>query len=281
VTPPPRLLLALDMDGTLLRDDKSIAAEDAAAIRAAADQGIAVTLATGRLSSGALPTAQELGLSTPLVCADGGLLIDPRTGTALERRAIAAPHAALAVDALMSHNLVPFVFLADSIHCDEAGAQHRAIVEVWSRDLVIHPSLATATAWRQPDSVSLTVGLGARSAVERASQHLRERHADLLDTVHFGMNGLTLWAVRSLPHGCDKGDMLVRLAERMGLPLAQVAVVGDWYNDLGMFKRAGRSFAMGQAPDVVKTAATDLLRSTSATGGGIAEALAALQATRL
>lgn len=276
---PPRFLLAVDMDGTLLRDDKTIAEEDATAIREAASHGIAVTIATGRLATGSLPTARALGLSTPLVCADGGLMIDPRTGTALERRPIAAEHAALAVDALRSHQLIPFVFLADSIHCDETGAPHRAFVEVWSREVVIHRSLAEAEAWRQPDAVALTVGLGPRDAVERASQHLRDNHAHALDTVHFGMNGLTLWAVRSLPRGCDKGEMLGRLAGRLGVPAARVAAVGDWFNDLGMFKMAGRSFAMGQAPDVVKAAATDVLHASSATGGGIAEALAALRAS--
>src|SRR5690606_636649 len=114
--PEPRYLLAVDMDGTLLRDDKSIAPEDAAAIRAAPEHGIAVTIATGRLTAGALPVARELGLSTPLVCADGAVLVDPVQGTLLHRRSILAERASHAVDALLGHGLVPYVFLADSIH---------------------------------------------------------------------------------------------------------------------------------------------------------------------
>jgi hydroxymethylpyrimidine pyrophosphatase-like HAD family hydrolase len=43
-----------------------------------------------------------------------------------------------------------------------------------------------------------------------------------------------------------------------------------------MFRYAGRSFAMGHAPAIVRDAATDVLRSTSAAGGGVAEAIAAL-----
>jgi hydroxymethylpyrimidine pyrophosphatase-like HAD family hydrolase len=272
----PRFLLAIDMDGTLLRDDKTIAAEDAAAIREAPSHGIAVTLATGRLTTGTLPTARELGLSTPLVCADGGLLVDVETGAPLHRRAIPADRAIIAVDALVAHGLIPYVFLADAIHCEEAGARHRAVVDVWSQDVVVHASLAGAVAWQQPNSVSLTVGIGARASVERASEHLRDAHGDALDTVHFGMNGMSLWAVRSLPRGCDKGEMLARLALRMDVPRARVAAIGDWFNDVGMFKYAGRSFAMGQAPAVVREAATDVVVSTSATGGGVAEAIAAL-----
>ena len=105
---------------------------------------------------------------------------------------------------------------------------------------------------------------------------MRTVHADALDTVHFGMGGMTLWAVRSLPRGCDKGEMLARLAAHIGIPRTGVAAIGDWFNDVGMFKYAARSFAMGQAPDIVRQAATHVVKSTSATGGGVAEAIAAL-----
>jgi hydroxymethylpyrimidine pyrophosphatase-like HAD family hydrolase len=73
--------------------------------------------------------------------------------------------------------------------------------------------------------------------------------------------------------------MLAQLAQRLGVPRARVAAVGDWLNDVGMFAFAGRSFAMGHAPSIVQSAATDVLRSTSRAGGGVAEAIAALIAT--
>ncbi|MES1207981.1 MAG: HAD family hydrolase [Pseudomonadota bacterium] len=279
-TDAPRFLLAIDMDGTLLRDDKTVAPEDAAAIRGAAAHGIAVTLATGRLTTGTLPTARLLGLSTPLVCADGGLLINATTGAPIHRRTIPTERASVAVDAMVSHGLIPYVFMADAIHCDADGQKHRAVVDTWTTELVVHPSLPLASAWRQPEGVSMTVGIGARADVERVSAHLRDAHCGALDTVHFGMGGMTMWAVRSLPHGCDKGEMLARLSALVSVPRARVAAIGDWYNDLGMFAYAGRSFAMGQAPDAVRGAATDVVRSTSATGGGVAEAIAALRAQR-
>lgn len=277
-TPPPRGLVALDLDGTLLRDDKSVADADARAIATALNRGFAVTLATGRLVTGTLPTARQLGLATPLICADGGLLVDPVTGTAIERRAIAIPDAEAALGALASHGLTPYVFSADAIHCETAGTAYRAIVDTWSRQIVVHPTLSTAEGWRHPEGIALTVGIGGREAVESASEHLRQTHADTFDTVHFNLGRSAIWAVRSLPRGCDKGDMLTRLARRLGLPRERVAAVGDWFNDLGMFGAAGRSFAMGQAPELVRKAATDHLAATSASGGGVAEALGKLLA---
>jgi Cof subfamily protein (haloacid dehalogenase superfamily) len=273
---PPRYLLAVDMDGTLLKDDKTIAAEDVAAIRAAPAHGIAVTIATGRLTTGTLPVARELGLSLPLVCADGAVLVDPVAGSVLVRRSMASEHAAGAVAAIAQHGLVPFVFLADEIHCEPSGDPHRPWVETWTRQIVVHGSLAAAAAWREPEVVAMTLGIGSEAAVLRAADHLRAEHAAALDTVHFGLSGASVWALRSLPSGCDKGTMLARLARDLGLPPSRVAAVGDWFNDLGMFKYAGRSFAMAHAPAPVRGAASDVLRASSVRGGGVAEAIAAL-----
>jgi HAD superfamily hydrolase (TIGR01484 family) len=272
----PPFLLALDLDGTLLRDDKTIAPEDAAAIREATTRGMVITIATGRLASGALPIARRLRLTTPLICADGGLLVDPRTGAVLDRRVIAALDATAIVEALAAHGLAPFVFLADAIHCGADGEKHRGLVDTWSKNIVVHGSMGEISAWRTTEGVAVTVGLGDRPLVERASAHLRETYPGTLDTVCFGMSEKSVWAVRSLPHGCDKGEMLGRLAGRLGVSRERVAVVGDWLNDLGMFAIAGQSFAMAQAPEIVKRAATCTLGASSVTGGGVAEAIAAL-----
>ncbi len=47
----------------------------------------------------------------------------------------------------------------------------------------------------------------------------------------------------------NKGDGVAAIAQAAGVPLAQVAVIGDMPNDLPMFARAGLSIAMGQAPE--------------------------------
>lgn len=273
-TPP--WLVALDMDGTLLRDDKTVAEVDARAIADARRRGVAVTLATGRLVSGALPFARELGLDIPLICADGGLIVDVASGRALHRIAIEPPLARDALAALDRHTLVPFVFLEDTIHTVPAGAPLTGLVRTWSEDVVAHPSVAAFQAGCAHRPVALTVGIGREEHVLRCADDLARTHGSALETVVFAFGAEDRWAIRSLPGGCDKGLALRSLAERLGVAMERTAVVGDWINDLGMFRAAGRSFAMGQAPEEVKREATDRLRATSATGGGIAEALAAL-----
>ena len=57
------------------------------------------------------------------------------------------------------------------------------------------------------------------------------------------------------PEGGNKGAALARLAAALGVSLNQTAVAGDSENDLSMFAVAGRTYAMGNAADVLREVA--------------------------
>lgn len=67
-------LVVLDLDGTLLTDDKRITPRTAAAIRAGRERGVRFVLATARPFCSARPYAASLGLEGPLVCYNGALV---------------------------------------------------------------------------------------------------------------------------------------------------------------------------------------------------------------
>ena len=56
----------------------------------------------------------------------------------------------------------------------------------------------------------------------------------------------------------NKGDGVSALCDRVGVSLSRPAVIGDMFNDVQMFARAGYSIAMGQAPEAVKQRANAL-----------------------
>ena len=70
----PIRLIALDIDGTMIDDDLEVGPRTRAAIRAALDRDVAVSLVTGRMVSSAMRFARDLGLREPVVGYQGGLI---------------------------------------------------------------------------------------------------------------------------------------------------------------------------------------------------------------
>src|SRR3569832_763992 len=69
-------LLALDVDGTLLRRDGTVHPEDHAAIGRVRAAGVAVTIVTGRMYSGTEAVARSVGIEGPIACVDGSHIVD-------------------------------------------------------------------------------------------------------------------------------------------------------------------------------------------------------------
>lgn len=259
-------LLALDLDGTLLRDDGTVDPRDEAAIRRARAAGCAVTLATGRVTAATIHVARALGLDAPLICADGRILADPTTGATMELFAVPRRESALAI--LREHALAPLHVTPHDIVHEPSVAEHLGYVSsAWERI-----ECATALEDVAGDEVVMVLGLGEPAAVLRACGVLGERLGPVVDITAFPL-GAGPHAVRVRAPGHDKQTGLLRLAESLHVPRERVAAVGDWFNDIGMLQWAGRSFAMDGAPQAVRDAASEVLDVRAGRGGGVARAI--------
>lgn len=84
------------------------------------------------------------------------------------------------------------------------------------------------------------------------------------DNFHVTISGFG-WVDLIIP-GCDKGNGLKKLLQRWRLSPDELAVFGDGENDLTMFKLAGHAYAMANANDTVKAAATDIAPTNNEQG---------------
>jgi len=266
----PRLL-ALDLDGTLLLRQGSMHEDDVAAIAHARSQGVIVTLATGRLVTGTLPTAKSLDLDAPMVCGDGATIACSKTGRLLDHEALDLHTVEGLLENIAAHDLVPYVFGHDAIHCEASGHAHGDYVRIWTEQIHFHDRLADAKAWRADGHVAMTLAIGERDRVEALERTLATSHGETVSTTQFSAFGP--WALRTSAAGCSKGAALERVAQRLGIPRDDVVAVGDWINDVSMFGYAGRSFVMNGAPENVAKTATDRLRANAGAGRGVAEAI--------
>ena len=256
-------VFAVDLDGTLVRRDHTIAPDDAEALHELVARGTPVVLATGRFPGGVQEVRRVLGRRFPAACVDGAIVLDD-AGACVESHVVAAT----VVDAFVTHagalGLRCFAFGRDHVVCAACHADHLAYVEGWARG---HRVELRA---RAGDAASMVLALGERAAVEGLAFACDA--SVVFDRFALGSSGV--WAGRLRHVAADKGTAVRAWARRLAGVNARIVAVGNDDNDLPLFRVADRSFAMADAPAHVRAAATRVLRADAMHGGGVAEACA-------
>jgi Cof subfamily protein (haloacid dehalogenase superfamily) len=261
-------LLALDLDGTLLRSDQRVDERDIAAITELQAAGVTVTIVTGRLHSGSTGAARACAIQGAIACVEGSHLVEIASGQTLAHHGMSEDVAAAVRGAVTRNGLTPFVFDATGIHHEHAGAPFANYIRTWSPNLRV---VEEDVVWQTVPLAAVAVGDEAGVAAAHAA--LRDRAHEVF-SISFGIHSLPgRHALLVRTAGPTKGTALAELCRLAGCSLAEAVAVGDWFNDVPMFEVAGRSFVMGSAPEAVSAKATDLLTQTAGAGGGIAEAV--------
>jgi Cof subfamily protein (haloacid dehalogenase superfamily) len=267
-------LLALDVDGTLIRRDGSIHGEDLEALHRLRAAGVPVTLATGRLYSGTRTVAQQAGISGPIACVDGSHIVGAERGEHHYTRPISGAAAAALRGIAERNRAACFLFAQDGIVHDGSGEPFAHYVRTWSPVVEVVDRVTAHPSWEHEHGLMALVAVGTEAQIRDAEAEIMAELAAAACVLsfpvsrHLGAFGMVVRAA-----GPTKGTAISWLAGHYGCSTSEVVAVGDWINDVPMFRAAGRSFAMMQAPAAVKAAATDTLEAHGEEGGGVAEAI--------
>jgi len=248
----PIRLIALDIDGTLIGDDHDIGPRTMAAVAAAMERDVAVSLVTGRMVSSALRFARELGLTGPLIGYQGGLIrampeVDTRRlGKLLLHTPLQPDVAREVVQWTRDHGLDPhvnhlerFILRADDPRADDYSAFMGARAELVPDLLgaITHP-------------VTKVLAVGEPPAPDEAAPIARAHFAGRADVTISHPRFLEFIAP-----GVSKGRAVRWLARRLRIPLAATLAIGDQWNDLEMLAEVGHGTAMPSAPAEVRAVA--------------------------
>ncbi|MBT2413455.1 Cof-type HAD-IIB family hydrolase [Streptomyces sp. ISL-12] len=249
----PRLI-ATDLDGTLLRDDKSVSPRTVAALAAAEEAGIEVFFVTGRPARWMDVVSDHVHGHGLAICGNGAAVVDLHGGPGSHRfvkvRALArenaldtvrllreaAPGTVYAVEQTYGFNQEPeypkmHLEVPDVLRPAEEllGPDGPAPDEPVLKILAFHPTI-------EPDAF-LTL---ARLAVGDRANVTRSSPSALLEI--------------SGPDVSKASTLALCCAER-GISHEEVVAFGDMPNDVEMLTWAGQSYAMGNAhPDAVAAA---------------------------
>jgi len=256
VSAPVRLLLC-DVDGTLVRPDKSLSDAVIAAVARAQAAGIDVSIISARPMTGMLWIAARLDLKTPMAAFNGATIFDA-DGTVRAAEHLPEPEARAALALIDQPGIDPWVFADGKWYARDREGAH-AQRERGSAG--IEPTVVTDFA---PTLARADKIVGVCDDHDRLAR-LEPQVAAATGTAATVARS-QLYYLDVTPRSGNKGDGIAALAAACGVPLEQVAVIGDQRNDLAMFARAGLSVAMGQGPDDVRAAATHVTRSNDEDG---------------
>ncbi|WP_437325559.1 HAD family hydrolase [Sorangium sp. So ce381] len=244
-------LVALDLDGTLLRTDGSISARTRSALAMAEAAGLTLMSVTARPPRRVRQVAAQTGLRGTAICSNGGLVYDVTNDAVLRQNLLPAAAASVLIESLRA--AVPGVAFAV-----EAGIQYGC-----ERGYVIpgeHPNDRDDPRMRRDDAVALCREGVTKLIVQHAGWTLEEllevtrAHAGALASVtHSGSNFVEVAAA-----GVTKALALEAYCAEHGIAAAQVIAFGDMPNDLPMLGWAGRGVAVANAHPHVLAAADEV-----------------------
>ncbi len=249
---PIRLLIA-DVDGTLVTPDKKLTERSCVAIERLRAAGIQFTITSGRPPRGMGMLVEPLRLELPLAAFNGGIFVQPDLITVIEQRTLPPAVAGEVVDHLLGAGLDVWVYRGADWLIRNASAPHVANEQA----TVQFAPTVTGDLGRTLDGVVKIVGVSDdRSLVIRCEAELRQgvgAHASVARSQPYYLD---------VTHPDANKGMVVRLdAHVLGIPLDQIATIGDMPNDVLMFGVGGTSIAMGNASPEVQRAARHVTTS--------------------
>jgi len=246
-----RWFIALDVDGTVLREDGSLSDQVVKQVQRVQKLGHEVTLCTGRSVAMTLPVLEKLGIVPAyIVCANGAITLrrDPDAPVAYVRDHVETFDPAEVLTTIRSHLSGARYAVEDEFGAFLYSGGEFPEGEIANGTRVEFEGLLGARATRV---VVISPGHAIEdflAVVERMGLH----------RVSYNV-GWTAW-LDIAPDGVNKSVALERVRDKLGIPRERVMAIGDGRNDIEMLEWAadrGRGVAMGQSPTEVKTAASE------------------------
>jgi len=260
-------LLVLDVDGTLLNEEKAISKRTLAALLKVQQMGVRIALASGRPTYGLLPIAKslELGLYGGFILSyNGSQIIDAKNGEVLFERRINPEMIPYIEKKAIKNGFALFTYHDDTLLTntpDNVHVQEEATLN--NLKLITEEEFSTAIDFAPCKCMLVSDDEEALTDLEN---HWKKRLDGVLDVFRSEPYFLEV-----VPCTVDKANTLAVLLEYLDIRRDEVLAIGDGVCDVAMIQLAGMGVAMGNSVDSVKICA-DYTTDTNG-NDGVAQAV--------
>ena len=247
-------LIVTDFDGTLVKSDGTISENTRNAIAEYIENGGRFAISTGRMPSGILARARELGLHGMLCCGQGSVIVDIDSEEAVFTNRMSNETAILICKKMEAMGLHIHVYTLWDYYSnmdDDALKYYESVVK--SKAIVIDKEPISKFVAREKIEPYKIMAMVYPKDNERVQNELKkENFPDCYVTKSNEM------LVETGNSNSSKGTAVAYLAQRYNVPLQRTIAVGDQLNDLPMLKIAGLGIAVKNADSALKEFAITL-----------------------
>jgi len=255
-------LIAIDLDGTLLNNEKELSSTNSLAIKNAQESGLKIVLASGRPPFAIFPIINMLGITGYFIACNGALLIETRNQNVLVDIALNFQDTKQIISKVRKHDLNFFLYKGmdsfieksefEEIMARETRIKRPTIVE----DLIKEGPLT-------PNKVQINSGNSGK--LERILRELRNEMPQINLSYQAGKY------IEIMHKGATKEVALAYACGLARISPAQVAAIGNAENDLGMLGFSSLSVSVENATHYIQEVSKWLVSSNDQ--DGVAQAI--------
>ena len=252
-------LIVFDLDGTLLNNNGEIGKESIRLVKELKQKGVRFTIASGRLHSAILQHAKSLDLKTPLITLDGSLIKSLDNKIIFESY-IPSKYVKRALKLADLYLLKIALCHAYAIYYSETSSLIPDLVEKFGAKYVEVESYEPYLS----NTLEMVMVGEYKREIREVVRRLSFPHAFGLDVSFYKSHRKgDIYFFEARKRGVSKGKGLIRLAKLLKLNIHEIAVLGDWYNDLQLFKTDALKIAMANAVTEIKNLSDFVTKKTN------------------
>ncbi len=250
------ILLCTDLDGTLLRDDKSISAENLQAIEYFKAEGGSFTFVTGRMPFTAMDIFEAAKPNVPFGCINGGGVFDPWMQDYIWTSQM--PEGVNELIRAVDEN-VPGVGIQVNTFYHTYFSKENDTMRIF-RQITKLPNLVRPYTEVDEPVAKIIFGSEKEEEIQKISKtllaHPRSGEFDFIRSER------SLYEI--LPKGISKGTAIENLVRYLDLDINKTVAMGDYNNDISMFHAAKVGIAVSNACQDALDAADHITVSNNA-----------------
>ena len=259
-------LLVLDVDGTLLNDEREISKRTLAALLKVQQMGVRIVLASGRPTYGLMPLAKTLELGNYggfVLSYNGCQIIKAQNGEILFERRINPEMLPYLEKKARKNGFAIFTYHDNTLITDSPDNEYIKNEALLNNLKIIKEDEFSTAIDFAPCKCMLVSD--KEKALIGLEQHWEKRLAGTLDAFRSEPYFLEV-----VPCGVNKANTLGALLEHLGVTREEVIAVGDGVCDVTMLQLAGMGVAIGHSQDSVKVCADYVTASNEEDGVALA-----------